>query len=145
MYLTAGEKQKLADIIFTYMVTQAQHGVASHEVLVRNIRARIVTTFKECDMNWQPFEEQHNDAEIAASLRGIIDQVVRTYDGLDRLFPVSMETEEKTQIHEQLIQAFSRKKNIKKEELKRVVLGNLEQDDPDTMEAIYEQMIEKMC
>lgn len=118
LYLTAAEKQKLADIIYTYMAKTARHGVASHEVLVRNIRNTILTNFKEGGMNWQPFKDEHNNAEIAESLRGIIDQVVYSSDRFDRLLPVSMETDEKTQIHEQLLEAFSRKKNIKKEDLK---------------------------
>ena len=70
------------------MVKTAQHGVASHEVLVRHVRPRILTNFKEGGMNWPPFEDENNIAGIAASLTGIIDQVVKTCDGFDRLFPV---------------------------------------------------------
>ena len=131
------------------MVKTAQHGVASHEVLVRNIRNTILTNFKECSMNWQPFEGENNNAEIAASLRGIIDQVVKTCDGFDRLFPVSMETDDKTQIHEEIIEAFSKKRNIKKEDLKSTVLRNIDQGDNSEnardLEPVYEEMVGRMC
>ena len=60
-----------------------------------------------------------------------------------------METEEKTQIHEELIEAFSKKKTIKKEDLKQAVLGNIEQvdnsDNENDLEAVYEEMVGSMC
>lgn len=147
--LTEKEKQKLADIIFTYMVKDAQHGVASHEVLVKNIRTKILTNFKECGMNWQPFEDENNNKEISASLRGIIDQVVKTCDGFDRLFPVEMETEDKSLMHQEIIEAFSKKKNIKKEELKQTVLRSIDQGDNSEnekdLDSVYEEMVGRMC
>ena len=101
--LTAEESQLIADILYTFMAKEALQGISSIETLIDHTISEIKSEVsKEVPME---------------TIKDLAQQIAIPIDGFtmdSRLFAIELETQERTQIRDQLVITLSSKKNLKK-------------------------------